>query len=479
MLHEPAPAPSPPHGRRALPSWGLLLALALFLLGVCWRFYYLYQVHPAHRFIYSDMESYVNMAMHFLSDSHTFVIGDAFYPPGTGLYLAALYSLDKSWSLAIAVQGILSSLIPLLLAVIGYELFGRRVALLALAGASLYFPFIDYASYFLSENPFIFTLLLSFWLMLRSLRVRNPVWAGVLGLLSGLVLGTAAAFKSVILLGGLLTALFLGYLGWRRRWPRVWLVFATGALGLLAVLAPLAVRATRLNEGRFCLISNNGPLSFLQGHYGRVGHFKFKDEKRGYYYEWGSPAALQYGFEKEATFPFGPYDTDQVSRAAWEWIGEHPFAALQLSVQHVFTLFAGTIPWPSSHTDERPWAIFFQQLFLFFILFPACVHLLRQARGIYRLERAALGDILVLLPVLGIMLTAFATIGDPRYRIPFDGFIILLAARGYVRTPAREDGLLPCDPPEGGVLGSTGSPSDQPASAGLAPAELPSPRGLA
>ncbi|HLX29076.1 MAG TPA: hypothetical protein VKV24_11405, partial [Casimicrobiaceae bacterium] len=35
-------------------------------------------------------------------------------------------------------------------------------------------------------------------------------------------------------------------------------------------------------------------------------------------------------------------------------------------------------------------------------------------------------------PLLGLMGTVFLTLGEVRYRIPFDGLLIILAARGYV-----------------------------------------------
>ena len=37
------------------------------------------------------------------------------------------------------------------------------------------------------------------------------------------------------------------------------------------------------------------------------------------------------------------------------------------------------------------------------------------------------------MPIFGIMLAAFISLGEPRYRVPFDGFFLLLAARMYCR----------------------------------------------
>jgi hypothetical protein len=48
------------------------------------------------------------------------------------------------------------------------------------------------------------------------------------------------------------------------------------------------------------------------------------------------------------------------------------------------------------------------------------------------LRADARAEWLLLLPVLGVMATVFASIGEVRYRVPFDGFLIVLAARGYL-----------------------------------------------
>ncbi len=44
-----------------------------------------------------------------------------------------------------------------------------------------------------------------------------------------------------------------------------------------------------------------------------------------------------------------------------------------------------------------------------------------------------MADLLMLLPVIGIVGLVFLTLGEPRYRTPFDGFLIILAAAFYAR----------------------------------------------
>ena len=70
-------------------------------------------------------------------------------------------------------------------------------------------------------------------------------------------------------------------------------------------------------------------------------------------------------------------------------------------------------------------------------------NLIRNPAFVGYLEAQHYGDLLVLMPVLALIIVAFFTIGEPRYRIPFDGFMILLAARCYSGGETRADGLVP------------------------------------
>ena len=59
-----------------------------------------------------------------------------------------------------------------------------------------------------------------------------------------------------------------------------------------------------------------------------------------------------------------------------------------------------------------------------------------------RPHAGGLPEALLFLPMLGLMLGVFLTIGEARYRIPFDGFMILLAARWYLRDAEQPEAML-------------------------------------
>ncbi len=425
-------------------NWLPLLALFVFGIGIFWRYHHIFTVHPATDYIYSDMQTYVQSAINAGNPEYHQTIADTIYPPGFSFFLSYLFTLDPSWQLAISAQFIISLLIPLLIAMIGWELFGLKTSCISLILASLYFPFIDYAAYFLSENILLFSISLSFLILIWALKAQRVVVGLGLGLLSGLVLGLATAIKSIVLLPSLLVTLAILSNGIRFGWKPFHLVSLTGFLGLVILLIPLAMRCTQLNEGHYCTVNNNGGMGVLLGHYGPVEEAQFKDEKRGMVYNFGSPEAIQMGYQEKPVFPFGAYDSKRAIKLAIKWTKENPLDALLLSTHHVFALFAGTIPWPSSNTPLKKWLILSQELFWIFILVPAIIYVITNKKRFLDLKGTGMADLVLILPLIGLMIVVFFTFSEPRYRIPWDGFTILLAARFYSKgelDPKRENFL--------------------------------------
>lgn len=400
-------------------------AFLSFMGGLFFRWYYLFVLHPLTRYLYSDMKSYADLAWRLYSPGYHPAVIDVFYPPGTALFFGALIRLYPSWSIVMFAQFVMSVSIPVIIALISWELYGKRVALISLLIASLYFPFVEYAAYFLSENPFTFFFLLAFWLLVKSLKSPYRRRAILWGLFFGIATGVASMFRNVLLLPILFILVYLLLIGKGR-------IILASLLGIALVLVPVARWCTRANEGKFCVISNNGALGVLQGHYGNTGHFYFQDSARGLYYEFGSPASLQKGMVEKSYFSFGTYESSKVLETAWNWISRHPAQAFQLSFAHIADLFVGTIAWPTSHTAQKPWMEAYQYLYLIFILLPA----------VYYIIRSKATDLLLMLPLFGLLATVFITIGEPRYRIPFDSLLIILAARAYTLGKSEKSGFF-------------------------------------
>ena len=409
-------------------------AILAFVIGLLWRYYFIYYAHTPSRaeYIFSDMETHVLAANQLSDPAYIPNIADTIYPAGC-IFFAGIYILDPSWKMAVDLQFLLSAVLPLLVYALGRDLFGRRTAVYALIASSLYFPFIDCAGFFLTENPFMFFNLLSLWLLIRSLRTQSAWGAAAAALLSGIFLGVAVSFKSFVVISAGLIGVYLVWLAWRQRWRGLPLRLSAALIGLLAVMAPLTVRATRLNDGRFCLGSSTGAMNILQGHHGNIGWVHFVDPKRNTRYKFGSAASLQKHYDP-LYLPCGPYDGAEIMAETRTWIQAHPIEALRLSVEHVFDLFINNEFWPGNMRFERRWMTLFQELFLIAILFPVLLLVVDYRWKLLKPE--ASGVLLALLPLAGVMSAAFIAIGEIRYRVPFDPYLILLASFWYATRPA-------------------------------------------
>lgn len=411
----------------------LLTALAVvsFVLGVAFRAQYIFVSHPAERYVYSDMGTYTHFAHRLFDPSAEFSKYDSVYPPGGGIYYGTLFKID-GFNAVYYAQFLLSVCIPLLLGAIGYVLYGRRVAEIGIILSSIYPSFVMLAGFVLSENPYIAFHLLSFLLILLALRTQTILWSLVFGLGAGLALGITSSFRSVALYTMVpvmvLVAVLICVRGGR---THRYAAFAFGA-GLLALLIPLTIWCTTLMGGKICVGSTNGAMGVLQGHHGNVGVFNWYDTERSAKTTFANPTALQKGMLDEVHLPFGPYDSAENIAEAFRYIKAHPVESLGTSFRHIYDLFHGTLPWPMSHTSDRNLVAFSESWFLVVIFFPALMYLLlRTAPRTRGNVSRGFEDGVVLAPLLGIIIVVFLTIAEPRYRIPYDPFLMLLAARAY------------------------------------------------
>src|SRR5262249_55600294 len=151
------------------------------------------------------------------------------------------------------------------------------------------------------------------------------------------------------------------------------------------------------------------------GHHGDIAGATFNDRKRNYWYEFGNNTALQRGRRGMIHVDAGPWDNEQLLAEAWSWTKAHPWASLRLSCEHIHEIFVA-LPWPSdANPDLTAWVTVFQRGFQALILVPALGHLLVW----YRKGRPGFADALVVAPVLGVVVGAFLSVGESRYRLPF------------------------------------------------------------
>lgn len=421
-MFPPAPPLSP---RQRAIVWTCALAGGLL------RLIYVLVLHLPTQHVYSDMGGYVQRALDRVAGKPE-GIADSLYPPGASWLFAQLHALDPNSGLTVIVQWLLSLGTMALVFVIARRLYGNRAAVLALAAVTLYLPLFHYAGLFLAENPFTFCLLAAYALLIATLEAPTPAGTLLLAAATGLMAGLAASLKATILLPVALTGIVtIVWLLKQKRRGTLTLSFGV-ALGLATVLLPLSERCTRLAEGQFCLVSTNTGMNALMGHYGERGPFQWVDASRNITFSFQSPSATLRGYTAGANFSFGAYDVPANVAVLEREIADHPLDALRLSLRNVADLVVGHTIWPAAIYGGRDWGAAYQIAFWILLLPAASVWLLRRLPRMLRLREDTLADWLLLTPLLGLALTAFISLGEVRFRIPFDGFVIVLAAQGWL-----------------------------------------------
>jgi hypothetical protein len=148
---------------------------------------------------------------------------------------------------------------------------------------------------------------------------------------------------------------------------------------------------------------------------------------------WVAPSLVQHGYQGMRQVPASVYDASGV----WSWVGarfaEDPVASAVRAVGNAFDLFnLGYWPDEFGRFSERT-ALVLRQAWSAAVFVPAlftvCA-LARRAVGPTPLRPVA---IFVLGALLGLTLAAALSLGESRYRIPFDGLWIGLASAAYAR----------------------------------------------
>src|SRR5262245_6994728 len=120
-----------------------LWVILVYVTGIGLRVGYTLHVQPPESFITQDMQVYVNLAKRFAEMNGPAMPWDVTHPMGYPALLALLTTGGGSLARVVAVQIVVSSLVPLAVGALGLVAFGRKTGLLAIVFASVYFPFID------------------------------------------------------------------------------------------------------------------------------------------------------------------------------------------------------------------------------------------------------------------------------------------------------------------------------------------------
>lgn len=338
----------------------------------------------------------------------------ALRPPGYPYLLAGLYELvGVRWQVARIVGALLGTVAVTLLWAIVRRLWDARLALWA-AGVAAVLPSLVWVGGGLTaESLFVPLLLGAVWAAVRHRDAPGAGWVAAAGVLLGLAVLTRTNGAIAVL--PLLVAAWLP----RRRWtdPVVLLV------GLVLALAPWTVR----NAAAFGSFS---PLGTQSG-FTMIGAWNAQAEEDGRYRAaWRVPMDLP-----ELQPVLRQYGTDEVDvdadlrKRALEFAGDNPgyvVAATVIHARHLLHLTTDTegasggsfremgMPrWTWTPTVVAFWAL----------LVAALAGVVLLARR--RVPRGPLW--LWAVPVV-LFLSVVPLLGPPRYRIPVDPFLAILAA---------------------------------------------------
>jgi 4-amino-4-deoxy-L-arabinose transferase-like glycosyltransferase len=328
-----------------------------------------------------------------------------------------------------------SSAVPVCIGLLARQLYDRRVALVAVIFASLYFPFIDVFALFISEGPFLVFIFPAFIALVHALRGSGRS-ARIAAFAAGLGFGLATMARPVavvwLALSGLLLTVWLA-----RKETRRWALTA-GLLGAgaLLVLVPTSIRCTRLNEGRFCMSGTIGPLNVVLGHLADARRVVWRDLRDNTYFYASSPVSYQSHATREVSLPFAAEDGAANMAYARKLFTDDPVGFFWQSIDEMCFLIAGNYPWPTYETAWRRWGMTAERLLWVLVMIPAIFTVRRRWRALSRLSREAQAEALLLVPLAGSIVVSLMTVGETRYRVACDGFMMILAAAAWVRSEA-------------------------------------------
>ncbi|WP_028062068.1 ArnT family glycosyltransferase [Solirubrobacter soli] len=395
---------------------GTRIALALVFAALAIRVAFVLAT-PGYTLVHDALD-YQRHAVSIAS-GHGFALSygrpTAFRPPAYPIFLAAVYVVtgpDVEWGrIANAFVG---TGIVALIGVIAFQLWGRRIALIALALGAVYVPLILVGQSIMSEPLFVLCLLGAIACVLHS---KRWPWVVAAGVLMGLaILGRANA---IVLLAPLAAAVWRG---WRA--PLVLCVVA----GL--TVAPWTIRNYETFHAFVPVSTQFG--SALAGTYNSEAKADKKNPA-----SWRTLKRVDdYRpiFNRVRSTP-EPVLEKELRKASIEFIKAHPGYVLTVAwwTSRRMLDLAG-MDW-SIHTAAtisatRGWAIAGVICFWVFALLALVGAFTREAR--------AAPWWLWAVPLLMYLSVVFLVVETPRYRTAIDPFIVLLAALCVSRAaPAR------------------------------------------
>ena len=412
--------------------WVTLLALVIRLV---WNLV----IHPPGNYITSDMRSYWIQSSAMLNAPLRRDGSTIFFPYGTASLLTAVRAIfgpDNHLALAIVYACLGTLLVPLVYYLAKRLTKAHHLPRIAALATCFYYPFISYGGYYLSELPYAVCVTATAFYSLRLAdegRGRDAFYLGV-------VMALGATFRPQILLS--IPLLFAIWIFRRRGWPgfRVWHWFRI-ALPVV-FMAVFSVARFHYHTGRMGFISGNEALNYA---FGRCHALSIESKAVGYFSSFSPPPmgylehrdkrnrdsfirldpALDVKLSLRGTM-WTPETFEQVTRQCIERTGYA--RQIRYALVHVIMLWGFNNAWPDSGEDPYRY-IMLGAVVLHNILFltPTIIMLFAAFR------RPFFRHALLAVHLVALLAIAIVYFGDVRYRIAYDGLIIVLALDGWRR----------------------------------------------
>jgi hypothetical protein len=420
----------------------LVLGAAAWCGGTAFRFWYVLRGHHPRHHVTSDVWDLVQIAERLLGGS-TQTRHDTVWPPGPSVSMAAALTVDPSLGSLAWAQALASAAVPLLICHMAWLVAGRRAAGVALLLASLDFSLVHYAGFFLAEFWFTFWITVALWSSIVALRIVGGSSGSRIGRIGrigagacvGLTWATACLFRPNALPVALLAGAGLATFSLAKRDSQTRWLLLGGVLALSLALAPTTHRCTVLT-GAPCPGSANFAMNIALG---QAPFAELKFQSPGTAVDstsWRPPSLPRHGYEGIGHVPGTIWETSKILRWLAKQFWSHPFSSLGRALGNGLDLF-GLYTWPDKYGLLAPRAAYIaKQLFFAAAILPG---LLGYWRILKRARSENLRDVEVVLTsvLTAVFLVAAFSMGESRYRVPFDGVLIALAASVWAGSSAR------------------------------------------
>ena len=417
--------------------WGFAtIAVLCTALAVALRIGWVLQVQSPADAVYSDMAGYLGRALEWVSGAADTDRRWALYPPGThvafgiALWLLGRESLETlGIVLAVANAGV----VPFAMAIARRTLSTPGAAAAVGLVVACWPAQLVFAGYFSSESPYMLALTASVWLWVRFVQTgRGP-------LVTGIVSCIAFSIRPPILLS---CGLSLGWIVLRRR-ELPWLRWRPMLLLGLPFVAALGFSGQRFYSltGEWGLISENAHIvQFFAG----TDFLRIETrDAEGNTTAWFSPPPMEaLGYTKIFRFEGWPADAATLERERERNLEGRGFAHRLLLLQRNIRLLAlGNESWPEfQRAGTGPRKLLLQGGS--WLAVHAAIPLALLGMGALCFRKNP-GLEVVALHIATSVATAAVYLGEIRYRVPYDGLLIVLAVyavtallrRGCVDTP--------------------------------------------